>query len=66
MHLYSPVPLLLVVQIYCETHQFESQDKNNEEITMNPVKVKKKVERFQRILERSIKYEPDKFKIDRE
>ena len=56
----------LVVQIYCETHQFESQDNNNEEITMNPVKVKKKVERFQRILERSIKYEPDKFKIDRE
>ena len=51
----------LVVQIYCETHQFDSQNRNNEEITMNPIKVKKKVERFQRILERSIKYDPAAF-----
>ncbi len=51
----------LLVQIYCESHQFDSQNNNNEEITMNPIKVKKKVERFQRILERSIRYDPKDF-----
>lgn len=51
----------LLVQIYCESHQFNSQNNNNEEITMNPIKVKKKVERFQRIMERSIKYNPKDF-----
>lgn len=51
----------LLVQIYCQTHQFESQEITNEEITMNPIKVMKKVERFQRILERSTKYDPKNF-----
>jgi len=51
----------LLVQIYCESHRFDSQDKNNEEITLNPIKVRNKVERFQRIMERSIKYDPKDF-----
>ena len=48
----------LLVQIYCDTHQFSSQNQNTEEITMDPVKVQLKVERFQRILERSVEYKP--------
>ena len=51
----------LLVQIYCTSHQFDSQNNVNEEITMEPVKVKQKAERFQRILERSIKYDPANF-----
>ena len=47
----------LLVQIFCTTHQFEGQDKNNEMITMDSVKVKQKVERFQRILERAHRFE---------
>lgn len=47
----------LLVQIFCDSHKFSSQN-YTEEITMNPVKVQKKLERFQRILERSIKYRP--------
>lgn len=49
----------LLVQIYCDTHQFLSQDKSCEQITMDSVKVKQKIERFQRILERSHKFQPD-------
>lgn len=47
----------LLVEIFCETHQFTSQNPDNEYITMDSVKVKQKIERFQRILERSLKFE---------
>ena len=53
----------LLVQIYCNTHQFKSQNRNNEQITMDSVKVRKKRERFQRILERANKYDPDTFGV---
>ena len=53
----------LLVQIFCDTHQFTSQNKNNEQITMESVKVRKKIERFQRILERATKYDPDSFTL---
>jgi len=46
----------LLVQIYCETHQFVEQDENCEQITMDTVKVKRQIERFQRILERSLPF----------
>ena len=47
----------LLVQIFCQTHQFESQTKNTEMITMDTVKVGHKIERFQRILERANYFE---------
>lgn len=47
----------LLVQIYCQSHQFSTQEQNTEEITMDAVKVQKKVERFQRILERATRFE---------
>ena len=43
----------LLVQIYCSTHQFSSQNKSEEQITVDIVTVKNKIERFQRILERA-------------
>lgn len=51
----------LLVQIYCQSHHFDSQNRNNEEITMNSIRVKSKVERFQRILERSVRFDPKNF-----
>ncbi len=53
----------LLVQIYCDTHQFKTQNKNNEQITMDSVKVRKKIERFQRILERATRYDPENFSL---
>ena len=47
----------LLVQIFCATHQFESQSRDAEMITMDTVKVGQKLERFQRILERSNLFE---------
>ncbi len=48
----------LLVQIFCSSHQFGGQDTTMEQITMDSVKVKNKIERFQRILERSHKFSP--------
>ena len=48
----------LLVQISCATHQFDAEDKTSERITMNPVRVRSKIERFQRILERAYHFEP--------
>lgn len=48
----------LVVEIFCTTHQFDEKGKNTERITMDIVEVQKKIERFQRIIERSILYIP--------
>ncbi len=47
----------LLVQIYCASHKYESQEKN-EMITMDPTKVSLKIERYQRILERSTLFRP--------
>lgn len=47
---------MLLVQIYCDTHQFIKQDKCSEEITTDKAKVTLKIERFQRIIERSIRF----------
>ena len=43
----------LLVQIFCTSHQFSSQNKCEEQITVDVVQVMHKLERFQRILERS-------------
>lgn len=43
----------LLVQIFCASHQFSSQNKCEEQVTVDSVQVKNKIERFQRILERS-------------
>jgi len=45
----------LLVQIFCSTHQFSSQNQCEEQITVDIVQVKNKIERFQRILERAEK-----------
>lgn len=51
----------LLVQIYCESHKFNSNDTNSEEITTDTFKVKQKIERFQRIKERSILFDEKNF-----
>ena len=46
----------LLVQIFCSSHQFSSQNQCDEQITVDVVHVKNKIERFHRILERSEKF----------
>ena len=46
----------LLVQIYCNTHQFVGQDKCSEEITMDKARVSIMIERFRRIVERSVRF----------
>jgi hypothetical protein len=47
----------LLVQIFCETHKFTKEEQQTEIITVKPSLVQEKVERFNRILERSEKLE---------
>lgn len=51
----------LLVQIFCNTHQFTGQDRNTEVITMERAVIAQKIERFQRILERSERLVGDYF-----
>lgn len=51
----------LLVEISCESHRFDSQNNITETVTMDKAKVKKKIERIQRIFERSLKYCPEDF-----
>ena len=47
----------LLVQIFCNSHKFGQKSDLNERITMDPVIVQNKIERFSRILERAKKYD---------
>jgi len=46
----------LLVEIFCESHKFNGQTDTCEHITMTPLVVQSKIERFNRILERAEKF----------